>query len=207
MINPRSSWSSFILIWLSLHASPSWAVFHGGVYLATAQFTKTSQDGSASAILPAGLGASANLFITPRFSLGGAGEINIETADTSVVFLGGEVLASWFLAGGDPIRIDANLFRFESNPRFNCYLFGGLAQRTFNFSAFEADTTQKLVRKSSDNISQGSFFGPVLGFGADIPTGGDLSVSLRAKVVQGLGSKYSPKVGITGFSIGLGVSL
>lgn len=169
-------------------------------------FTKKSDDGVVSGSAPLGFSASGAYFFFDRFSAEVSGEINMELAKTTAVFLGGDASVGYYLAGGALRRIDGETFSANSVPKFNAMVFLGAGGSTFNFNAFNA-SQGKVTKFAKNNTFRGSVLGVVLGGGISIGITRELLFRVQSKVFNGLRDEVTPSITTMSFGGGLEVLL
>jgi hypothetical protein len=205
MMSTLRSLAAFIL--LSLNGTPALAsALKMGTGATFLNFTKKSDDGVVTGSAPLGFSASGAYFFSDRFSAEASGDINMELAKTTAVFLGGDVSVGYYLAGGALRRIEGETFSANSVPKFNAMVFLGAGGSTFNFNAFNA-SQGKVSKRAQNNTLRGSVLGVVLGGGVSFGITRELLFRVQTKVFNGLRDEVTPSITTMSFGGGLEVLL
>lgn len=180
--------------------------FKLGLGVSFLQFTKTSDDGTVAGSVPVGVAGSAGYFFANRWAGNGVFEMNLEMTKQTAVFIGGQGVVEYYLAGGMPKSVVGEAFSVESFPKFNAIVFAGAGGHSYNFNAFESSTVAVKKRKAN-NTARGSVMGPVFGAALGFGIARGVMFNVSGKMFKGLTDEITPAITNIGFGAGVEVLL
>lgn len=170
------------------------------IALPVTSFSKATAhpSGTSSGSLPVGFAAEYSIFLKPTMSLDGQFEVNLESSEQSIVFMGGSGGTKWFLIGGANENYSDPYLNSNGSSNLNVFILTAFAARQFDFTVLEKDLS---ITRDKKNPIKGSVFALQLGAGAEMPLFGDVLAGIRLQMVSSFSNPNNPDLTIIEFWI------
>lgn len=156
-----------------------------------------------SQLLPMGFAAEYSMFLNSDLSIDAQFEVNLESSEGSIVFLGGSGGIKWYLIGGANEKYTDPYIRNIGSPDLNVYFSGGFAARQFDFRVIDSLSAEvgTAVIRDEKNVSTGNVFAMQFGMGVEYPVFSDLLPGARLQVLKSFSGQTIPDIFILEFWI------
>lgn len=157
------------------------------VFLPFTYLQNTSGGKTNTSSAEVGLGVDYSWFLDSSLALSVQYEVNMNLPSKSIFFSGLTLGFSHFLAGGAPATVQSGDFSLGAVPKANVLWFAGLANKEFDFSAFDT-TAGKPTIDGKRPITKGNIWAVAGGLGADMSLGSRTRCGMRLQANKSISS-------------------